>query len=79
MSDKSQIKDPLLPQTKGEKRNLTFLDYVKRFDEYILRPIFIYNYEKGQLTRMRKFYELYTKNQRTKVKVDALTIPKSTN
>lgn len=79
LSDKSQIKDPLLPQKKGEKRNLTFLDYVKRFDEYILRPIFIYNYEKGQLTRMRKFYELYTKNQRTKAKVDTLTIPKLTN
>jgi hypothetical protein len=54
----------LLPPSQGGKRQLTCGDYMKRLNEYILKPLFISNYEKGQLSRMRKFYELYTTKQR---------------
>ena len=33
--------------------------YVKRFDELILRPIFIYKYEKDKEARARDFFELF--------------------
>lgn len=64
LNRRGELKDPLLDQ--GEKRRLTCGDYMKRLDEYILRPLFIFSYEKGQLSRMRKFYELHaTKHRQT--------------
>jgi len=33
--------------------------YVKRLDELILRPLFIYKYEKDREARARDFYELF--------------------
>lgn len=40
------LKVPLLPNETGLKK-LGFTDYVKRLDEYILRPLLIFKYEKG--------------------------------
>ena len=31
-------------------------------DEYILRPLFLHKYEKGKLTRMENFYNLFVQN-----------------
>jgi len=46
---------PLLAPPK--QKSLGFADYMKRLDEYILRPLLIYKYEKGQLSKIRLFYE----------------------
>lgn len=44
---------------KKKKKNPTCVDYLRRFDELIMRPVFIYHYEKDMVNRAREFYDLF--------------------
>ena len=51
-SDESQAKRKRRKQPKCS-------DFLRRFDEMIMRPIFIYHYEKDMHNRAREFYDLF--------------------
>jgi hypothetical protein len=51
MTKSHELIVPLLAPPK--QKSLGFADYMKRLDEYILRPLLIYKYEKGQLSKIR--------------------------
>ena len=44
---------------KKKKRKATCSDYLTAFDELIMRPIFIYHYEKSMHNKAREFYDLF--------------------
>ena len=44
---------------EGKKRKTTCADYLKRFDQLILRPILIHKYEKDSEKRAKEFYEMF--------------------
>ena len=46
-------------ERKKRKRKATCADYLRRFDELIMRPIFIYHYEKDMHNKAREFYDLF--------------------
>jgi len=46
-------------QVDGKKRKTTCADYLKRFDQLILRPILIHKYEKDSEKRAKEFYEMF--------------------
>lgn len=71
MSEKSEIHQPLIHpnEENGEEQPLDltrtvkeedkgFVYYCKRFDEFILKPIFVYKYDKNMAKRVREFYEM---------------------
>ena len=41
-----------------KKKKTTCADYMKRFDQLILRPILIHKYEKDKESRAKDFYEM---------------------
>jgi len=55
-SDSSEA-DKMKPKKKGKA--LTCTHYIRAFDELIMRPIFIYHYEKRMHDRAREFYDLF--------------------
>ena len=67
MSEGGQtLYDPLLPphemvqkaHKKHSKKEPGCMVFIKRFDEYILRPIFIHRYEKDKREKAFEFYDL---------------------
>ena len=44
---------------KKKKRKTTCAGYLRRIDELIMRPIFIYHYEKDMHNKAREFYDLF--------------------
>lgn len=42
-----------------QKNKTTCADYLKRFDQLIMRPILIHKYEKDKDSRAREFYEMF--------------------
>lgn len=61
------------------------MDYLKRLDEYILRPLFIHKYDKGTLQKMEIFYNMFAQNasklgsQKSDVEPDSPHSDKSKN
>ena len=41
------------------KKKATCADYLKRFDQLIMRPILIHKYEKDSTARAKEFYEMF--------------------
>lgn len=44
---------------KKAKKKTSCSDYLKRFDQLILRPILIHKYEKDKEARAQEFYEMF--------------------
>ena len=69
----SQVRQPLMhynekkeleagsehPTATKESKKRTCGDYVRRFDELIMRPLLIHKYEANKEERVRDFYDLY--------------------
>lgn len=46
---------------KTEHHHAGFLKYMNRFDELIMKPIFIYKYEKSMQKKSKEFFNLFMK------------------
>lgn len=47
---------------KAKYRKNTCANYFRRFDKFIMRPIFIYNYNEGKTKKNDEFMELFFKD-----------------
>lgn len=61
-SEYERILHPNEEKTKQEHHHTGFIKYLNRFDELIMKPIFIYKYEKNMQKKSKEFFNLFMKN-----------------